>query len=139
MAQDMDARQITLNYAGGSIEMSIGNAKSIFGDDFKDLDPGSETKNVSVKSHSRTRVIGEASTTVSGYTYDFKSWPTSRCSNASAGTVILMTWQDSNGSFTARVNGSMAEAANYFQTNAIQTIVFRTERGTEYGPFAKSL
>ena len=138
MADDMDARQITLNYEGGSIEMSVGNAKSIFGDDFADLNPDPVDTSVSVKSHSRTRVIGGDSTTISSYNYTFKKWPTSLCSGAGAGTVILMTWTGSDGAFTGRVSGSMAEAAQYFSDNATKTIVFRTERGTEYGPFAQS-
>lgn len=139
MAQDMDARQITLNYEGGSLEMSIGNAKSIFGDDFDGLDPGPELTNVSVKSHSRTRVIGGGSTSVSAYTYDYLAWPTSQCSNASAGTVILMAWDGSDGEFTARVTGRLSSAASFFATNSKKTLVFRSERGTEYGPFAQTV
>ena len=139
MSQDMDARQITLNYEGGSLTMSVGNAKSIFGDTFSGLDPGPEQQSVSVKSHSRVRVIGQPAKTVAGYTYEYQQWPTSTSSNAAAGTVILMDWQDSNGSFTARVSGSMAAAASFFQGNAVQIVQFRTQRGTKYGPFAKSL
>ena len=136
MSDDMDARQITLNYVGGSLEMSIGNAKDIFGADFDQLDPGPELKSVSVKSHSRTRVIGGPSKAISGYTYEFMSWPTSQASNAAAGTVILMTWEGSEGAFTGRVSGKMASAASFFATYTKKTIAFRTQRGTEYGPFA---
>ena len=136
MATELDARQITLNYDFGSVEMSIGNAKSIFGVDFAGLDPGPVTTNVSVKSHSRTRVIGGGSTTVSGYTYSYLQWPTSQASNAAAGTVILITWDGSGGPFTGRVTGSMADAASFFAANTKKTLAFRTQRGTEYGPFA---
>ena len=136
MSDDMDARQITLRYTGGSIEMSIGNAKSIFGEDFEQLDPGPEEVSVSVKSHSRTRVIGEGSTTVSGFTYSYLQWPTSEASNASGGTVIYMTWDGSDGPFTARVSGRMASAASFFATYTTKILAFRTQRGTKYGPFA---
>ena len=135
MSVESDARQITLNYTGGSVQMSIGNAKDIFGDDFTGLDPGSVEKSVSVKEHPRVRVIGGPSKTVSGYTYDYKQFPTSRASNAAAGTVILMAWEGSNGDFTGRVSGSMADAATFFQANVKKTLAFRTQRGTKYGPF----
>lgn len=137
MADDMDARQITLNYTGGSIEMSVGNAKDIFGDDFKDLNPDPVDTTVSVKSHNRTRVIGGGSKSISSYSYTYKQWPTSLCSQAGSGTVILMSWEGSDGQFTARVSGSMAEAAQYFSDNVTKTLVFRTKRGTEYGPFTQ--
>jgi len=137
MSDDMDARQITLNYEGGSLEMSVGNAKSIFGEDFPDLNPDPTDLEVSVKSHSRVRVIGGDSKTISAYSYTYKQWPTSLCSGAGAGTVIYMSWTGSDGQFTGRVSGPMAEAAQYFSDNATKTLVFRTKRGTEYGPFAQ--
>jgi len=137
MADDMDGKQITLNYEGGSLEMSVGNAKSIFGEDFPDLNPDPTDLEVSVKSHSRVRVIGGDSKTISAYSYTYKQWPTSLCSGAGAGTVIYMSWTGSDGQFTGRVSGSMADAAQYFSDNSTKTLVFRTQRGTEYGPFAQ--
>ena len=136
MSTDTDARQITLNYEGGSLEMSIGNAKSIFGEDFDQLDPGPTLTSVSVKTHPRTRIIGQPATTVQSYTYDYLQWPTSDASNAAAGTVILMTWTGSDGAFTARVTGKMASAASFFATYTKKNLAFRSQRGTEYGPFA---
>ena len=136
MSDDMDARQITLNYDGGSVEMAVGNAKDIFGADFSGLDPGSKEVTVSVKSHSRVRIIGQPAKTVAGYSYTYQQWPTSTASNAAAGTVILMTWEGSEGPFTGRVSGSMADAATFFAANVKKTLAFRTQRGTEYGPFA---
>lgn len=136
MSVESDARQITLNYTGGSVEMSIGNAKDIFGADFTGLNPGSETVSVSVKEHPRVRVIGGPSKQVAGYTYEYKQYPTSRASNASAGTVIFMNWEGADGPFTGRVSGSMANAASFFEANVKKTFGFRTQRGTKYGPFA---
>ena len=135
MDDEMDARRITLNYQDGSVEMSIGNAKDIFGEDFSGLDPGPVETSVSVRSHSRTRVIGGATTNVPAYQYTYQQWPTSDASNASAGTVIEMTWEGSDGPFTGRVAGSMARAASFFSANTTKTLQFRTQRGTEYGPF----
>ena len=139
MAEDLDARQITLNYEGGSVEMAIGNAKDIFGDDFSGLDPGPLIVQVAVKEHDRTRVIGGPTKKVEGYTYTYQQWPTSQASNAAAGDVILMSWEGSGGAFTGRVRGSMALAASFFASNTKKVLRFRTERGTEYGPFARTL
>ena len=136
MAIDMDARDITLNYTGGSVTMAVGNAKDIFGDDFAGLDPGPVETQVTVKTHDRVRVIGGATTSVSGYNYTYAQWPTSTASNAAAGTVIYMTWTDSNGPFTGRVSGSMSALATFFTANVKKALTFRTQRGTKYGPFA---
>ena len=133
---DADAREITLNYGSGSISMAIGNAKDIFGEDFVGFNGLPVDTTVSVKSHSRTRVIGGPSTPISSYTYTYQQWPTSTASNAQAGMVILMEWDGSGGPFTGRVMGSMADAATYFAANVQKTLRFRTQRGTKYGPFA---
>ena len=135
---DSESKQITLNYKSGSITMALGNAKDIFGDDFADIEGESKETTVSVKTHSRTRVIGGPSTSVSGYSYKYQQWPTSLASNAAAGTVILMEWDGSDGPFTARVSGSIADAATYFSDNVKKNLAFRTERGTKYGPFSKN-
>ena len=135
MSVDMDAKEITLRYPGGSISMARGNAKDIFGASFSGLNPGPTEVTVTVKSHSRVVTIGSPSTSVSGYSYTFKSWPRSVASNARAGTVIYMEWEGSGGDFTARVTGSMAKAASYFAANTNKILAFRTQRGSEYGPF----
>ena len=136
MAVDLDARDITLNYTGGSVTMAVGNAKDIFGEDFSGLDPGPVETQVTVKSHSRVRVIGSAATNVAGYNYTYAQWPTSTASNAAAGTVIYMTWEGSGGDFTGRVSGSMSALATFFTANTKKALTFRTQRGTKYGPFA---
>ena len=138
MSADMDAKEITLRYEGGSITMSRGNAKDIFGPDFSGLNPGPVERSVEVKAHTRVRTIGGASKSIDRYSYTFQSWPRSSASNARAGTVIYMEWEGSEGDFTGRVTGSMAKACSYFNDNVAKVLGFRTQRGTEYGPFAPS-
>ena len=116
--------------------MSRGNAKDIFGEDFTGLNPGPEEVTVSVIGHDRVKTIGGSVRRIEPYTYSFLSWPRSSASNARAGTVILMEWEGSGGDFTARVTGSMSKACSYFNDNVKKTLGFRTQRGTEYGPFA---
>ena len=139
MAVDPDAREITLNYVGGSVSMAVGNAKDIFGEDFDGLSPTPTEKTVTVKSHSRVRVIGQPATNIAGYNYIYAQWPTSTASNAAAGTVILMSWTGSDGDFTARVSGSMSALATFFTANVKKALTFRTQRGTKYGPFASTI
>ena len=139
MSADMDAKEITLRYEGGSISMSRGNARDIFGADFSGINPGPVEKTVSVKSHQRVKTIGGASKSINAYSYTFQSWPRSSASNARAGTVIYMEWEGSEGDFTGRVTGSMAKACSYFNDNVAKLLGFRTQRGTEYGPFAPSV
>ena len=136
MENDVDAKQITLRYEGGSITMSRGNAKDIFGDTFEGLRLVPVEKTVSVIGHDRVKTIGGSSKSISPYTYTFKSWPTSTASNAAAGTVILMEWTGSGDAWSGRVTGPMWRAADYFNTNAKKILTFRTQRGTYYGPFA---
>ena len=136
MASDPDAREITINYEGGSLSMALGNAKDLFGENSPVVNPPSVDKNVSVKSHSRTRVIGGPTTSISAFQYTYKQWPTSTSGNAKGGKIIYMSWESSEGEWTARVSGSMADLGAFLISSAAKTTTFRTQRGTKYGPFA---
>jgi len=138
MAADIDARRITLNYTGGSLEMAIGNAKDLFGEDYEQLASTAVPTTVSVKAHSRVRVIGEPATQVSAYTYEYQKWPTSQAGLAQGGTVILMSWEGSEGDWQARVSGSMASLSTFLSETAPKVVTYRTERGTKYGPFIRT-
>ena len=137
MAADNDARRITLNYTGGSLEMAIGNAKDLFGDDYEQLASTAVPTTVSVKGHSRTRVIGEPPTQVTAYQYTYDKWPTSQAGLAQGGTIIMMRWEGSEGDWEARVSGSMAALSTFFSEAAPKPVSFRTERGSKYGPFIR--
>ena len=137
MAKDFDASNVTINYEGGSITLPIGNAKSLFGDDgFELLRPQGEDVTVSVKQHTRTRVIGGPTTNVAANTYTYKKWPRSRRSNAAGGTEIVMAWEGSEGSWVARMTGSAAELGTFLNEKAPKAVTFSTA-GSNYGPFVK--
>ena len=68
MALDPDAQLVTINYPGGYIEMPVGNAKSLFGDDPEILRPEGEQKTVGVRTHPRIRVIGGPAVQIESYT-----------------------------------------------------------------------
>jgi len=134
MAVDTDAQDITVNYDGGSITMAIGNAKQVFGKSSSALNPDPDDTNVSVKSHTRVRVIGEGSSSVSGYSYSVKQWPRATSSNAKGGKVVMIRFTDSAGWWTTRVTGSMAALMAFMKENQNVTVEFKTQRGTKYGP-----
>lgn len=115
--------------------MAIGNAKDLFGDDYEQLVSTAVPTDVSVKEHKRVRVIGGPETTVPAYNYTFQKWPTSQAGLAQGGTIILMAWEGSEGDWTARVSGSMADLSTFLSEAAPKPVSFRTERGTKYGPF----
>lgn len=138
MADDPKARSLTVNYAGGSLTMSIGALESLFGADASILTPVPGTETVTVKSHSRTRVIGEPSSTVTGYSYENIQWPTSQANNAAAGEACTFSWEGSDGNWVGRVTGALSALGVFLVANSTKTVVFRSERGTKYGPFKQS-
>lgn len=139
MAQDFDAANVTINYEGGSITMPIGNAKNLFGDDgYQLLRPQGEDVTVSVKAHSRTRVIGGPTTSVSSTSYTYKKWPRSSRSNSAGGQQIVMAWEGSEGNWIARMTGSAADLGTFLNASAPKPVTFSTS-GSNYGPFVREL
>jgi hypothetical protein len=138
MATDPDARKVPINYEGGTIVMTYGMAKNLFSDDSQYISPEAEDKSVSVKAHTRTRVIGGASTPVSGYSYTFKSWPNLPGGNSSGGEAILMTWDGTDSWWTARLHGSASDLGSFLDKESPRGVLFKTERGTTYGPFVRT-
>ena len=138
MSVDYDARQVTLNYTGGSLSMALGNAKNLFGDDFDQITGAGVETTVSVAGHQRIRVIGGPSTTVSAHTYTYTQWPTSEAGGARGGEPVMLDWEGSDGEWTGRVSGSMAALGTFLNTNTGKVVVFRTQSGTKYGPFNKA-
>lgn len=137
MATDVDAQDITINYEGGSITMPIGNAKSLFGDDYDDVVGKPTDVKSEVREHPRVRVIGKGSVTVKKHNRNYKQWPTSQASDAAGGKIIYMQWEKSDGAWTARASGTMADLGEFLRTSAPKMVTFRTSRGTKYGPFKK--
>ena len=138
MADDPKAKDLTLNIPGGSLTMTIGALESLFGPDASVLNPVPGTRTVSVKSHSRVRVIGGPPSNVSAYTYEDIQWPTSQAGNAASGKIVIMEWEDSDGSWEARVTGSFDGLGVFLAANSPKTVKFRSQRGTKYGPYKKA-
>lgn len=137
MAQDLNARDVTINYDGGSLTMSVGNAKDLFGEDSNLYGADGQPKTVSVKSHSRVRVIGSPATSVSAYTSEFIQWPSSGRGNAAGGTPVIMSWTGSEGEWQGRVTGPLWKLGTFLQSNSPKSVFFHAAGGRNYGPFQK--
>ena len=137
MATDLDAREVVINYDGGSLTMKVGNAYDLFGDNYTFISGGGEPKTVAVKSHSRTRVIGGATTSVAGYSYTFDQWPASGHGSSAGGEPVSMSWQGSQGSWVCRVSGPLWSLASFLEANAPKNTFFTALGGKTYGPFKK--
>ena len=138
MAQDPDAQLVTINYEGGYIVMVAGNARDLFGDDPTVLRPTGIEKMVTVKEHKRTRVIGGPSVTVPRFDYTYTQWPTTTGAQAAGGEAIEMTWEGSEGSWTARMGGGAWELGVFLNEKSPKAVSFTTNKGTNYGPFIKA-
>ena len=135
MAQDLDAREVTINYLGGSLSMTVGNAKDLFGENAPFIGGGGLPKTVSVKSHNRTRVIGGGSKTVAAYSYTYDQWPASGHGQSAGGEPVSMAWEGSEGSWIARVNGPLWQLGSFLEDNSPKNVFFTALGGKTYGPF----
>ena len=135
MVFDPKARDVRIPFAGGACEMTRGLAETLFGSDLGVLETTPVTTSVNVKSHTRVRVIGSPGTSVGGYSYSFKKYPTTQNSLAAGGEPVMVTLNDGT-SWTVRVSGPLNEFATFLKDKTSQTgIFFTSEKGTVYGPF----
>ena len=139
MANDPEAKKVSINFDGGTVVMTFGMVKSLFTDTNEYLKPEGKDVDVSVKGHTRTRVIGGGSTPVAAYNYTYKSWPRLPGSTSSGGQAILMRWDGSDGWWTARLHGSAADFGSFLAAKSPLAVAFKTERGTKYGPFVDEM
>jgi hypothetical protein len=137
MAIDLDAREATLNYDGGSLTMTIGNLKNLFDTESNSFGADGQAPERAVRTHDRVRVIGGDKKRIEGYTYDMIQWPVNGRSNAAGGKPIVMTWEGSEGSWQARVTGSLWELGTFLQKSSPKLVWFHTKGGKGYGPFQK--
>lgn len=116
--------------------MTRGLAEAIFGDDFAPLETAPVETTVSVRGHDRVRVIGGDATTVAAYNYTFDKYPTTQSGLAEGGEPVIITLTDGS-NWTARVSGPLNEFATFLAGNTtVDNVFFRSQRGTNYGPFA---
>jgi hypothetical protein len=137
MAQDLDARETTINYDGGSLTMTIGNLKDLYGTDTNVFGADGQPMTVSVKGHPRVRVIGGPTTTIAPTVREYIQWPTNDRSPAAGGTAIMMSWTSSEGEWGARVSGPLWKLGSFLQSTSTKSVWFHAVGGKGYGPFQK--
>jgi hypothetical protein len=138
MAKDPKAARVVFNYTGGAATMTRGLADAILGLDWRLNQGGHVEKTVSVKAHTRQRVIGGPSTNVASHQYTFKAWPTMDAEQASGGQSVRVVLA-SGDSWTVRVSGAMSVFCDWLNKEAkITNFNVISERGTIYGPFGQS-
>lgn len=136
---DPDAQSITLNYVGGSMTTTVGVAKSLFGTDYTLLVSTPVPVSGTRKATTRVDVIGGPSIPVKEGVRNYQQYPTSKANNAGAGKVVSMAWEGSEGNWTARITGTMSSLAGFLTEASSKPVIFRTSRGTKYGPFINTL
>lgn len=139
MALDPKARKIALNFPGGTLTATRGLLEAIYGPDLTGAGGTSVPSNVSVSGHNRVRVIGGDSTSVAGSNYVRNKFPTSVNGGAAGGEPIALLVGGRY--WTARLSGSHTKFAEFltgasFFQNA--PLFWRSEKGTQYGPFGSS-
>ncbi len=136
MASDPKARKLSIGFPSGSLTASRGLLEALFGENLVNNEQYGEST-VSVKGHSRTRVIGGATTSVAATTYTRKKYPTGQNGGAAGGEPIQFfvggDW------WTVRLSGSHQDLNSWLQTSpgaSTSAVIWRSEKGTSYGPFA---
>jgi hypothetical protein len=139
MALDTKARKVAMNYPGGTLTASLGLLEAIFGPNLTGAGDAVSTTTVSVGGHTRVRVIGGPGKSVSGYNYTRKKYPVAVNGGAAGGEPIALLV---NGKYwTARLSGSHQEFADFLKGASFylsSPLFWRSERGTQYGPFGSS-
>jgi hypothetical protein len=138
VARDPLAVRSSINFPGGSITAPQGTLQAIFGTETPTLQ-FNETKTVQRDQHPRVRVIGGPTTQVRATSYVTSAVPYRNSNSVGGGEPVKFLV---NGEWwTVRLSGTHQDLNN-FLTNAEwangENAYWRSERNTEYGPFAAS-
>jgi hypothetical protein len=140
MALDDKARKIALNFPGGSLTATRGLLEAVFGVGLTGAGQRMTESSVSVSGHSRTRVIGGSSTNVAASSYTRKKYPTTVNGGAAGGEAVALLVGGRY--WTARLSGSHQDFAAFLAGADFyndHTLFWRSEKGTQYGPFGGSV
>jgi hypothetical protein len=132
MAVDKKARKFSLTWDGGYLTATVGLLTALYGADFAEKVGAGKAKTVSVKGHTRTRVIGGPSTPVSSYDYSVIDYPRRINGGAAGGQPIKI---EVDGSWwSARLGGSVQDFKAFLAGAGKPTapFSFMTEKGGLY-------
>ena len=139
MAIDLKARRISVNFPGGSLTGPYGLIEAVFGQLVAESGGNAEPTQVQRGAYSIQRVIGGPTTSVAGSTYTLKKYPKAVNGGAAGGEAIKVLH---NGDWwTLRLSGSHQDF-NAWCENAVNAggigFLWKSERGTSYGPFGQT-
>lgn len=136
MAVQEKARKITIYFNGGSATAPRGLWEALFDGDLGLLGLLGDDKTVSVTGHTRQRIIGGPTTAVGGHSYTRKAIKRGKRGGAAGGEPITISCNGSD--WTARLYGSHQDFCKFWETFQFplnQDVVWRSEKGTPYGPY----
>lgn len=139
MALDDKARKVALNFPGGSLTATRGLLEAVFGASLTGAGQEVTESTISVSGHSRVRVIGGAASSIAATNYTRKKYPTAVNGGAAGGEAIAMLVGGRY--WTARLSGSHQDFADFLVGSEFAQNVplfWRSEKGTQYGPFGGS-
>jgi hypothetical protein len=137
VATDPLARKLALNFPGGTLTATRGLLQAVWGPDLGGAATDPAVATISVSGHTRQRVIGGPTKTISANTYTRKKYPVGGSAGAAGGESVAL--QVGGKWWTARLSGSH-QAFNDFLRGSVffqnAPMFWRSERGTAYGPFS---
>lgn len=132
MAVDVKARTFSLTWDGGYLTAKRGVLEALYGQDFMNKVGAGKAKSVTVKGHTRTRVIGGPAKTIAGFSYNMIDYPRRVKGGAAGGQPIVL---DIDGDrWTCRLGGSVQDFKAFLAGvgKPDKAFTFFTERGGEY-------
>ena len=132
MAADPKARKFSINWSGGYLTATRGLLESLYGPNFMDTVGAGKAKDIAVKGHTRTRVIGGPATVVAPHSYSLIDYPRKLKGGSAGGQPILI--QVGDNWWSARLGGSVQDFKAFLAGvgKPLSAFVFATERGGEY-------
>lgn len=132
MAIDPKARKFSLSWNGGYLTASVGLLEALYGPDFAEKVGAGKAKTISVKGHSRQRMIGGPAKAVASYTFNVIDYPRRVNGGAAGGQPIRIEY---NGAWwTARLGGSVQDFKAFLAGpgKPLAAFQFLTEHGGLY-------
>jgi hypothetical protein len=132
MAVDPKTRNFSLTWDGGYLTTSVGVLTALYGADFAQKVGAGKAKSITVKGHTRTRVIGGPSKTIAAYGYNVIDYPRRVNGGAMGGQPIRI--EVDGDWWTARLGGSVQDFKEFLAGAGKPATAFQfmTEKGGLY-------
>lgn len=138
MAVDPKVRRTTIPFNGGSITATRGLLEAVFGDQLV-ADNSVRTVSVERRAHSRTRVIGGATSSVAAAEYTLTKYGKRSSGSAAGGEDVVFVVDGEP--WTMRLTGSHEALDNFLKQGGFagdKVVMWQSAKGTTYGPYRAS-